>query len=131
MSARTTSEGPSDAGGGIDVVIDAARAADDKQGSDVVILEVGPVLAITGWFVICDAANTRHVKTLVDGIEHDVFERHGIKPVRVEGLDTRHWVLIDYGDFVVHVFGPDARAYYELERLWADVARIDWDRASA
>lgn len=108
------------------LVISAARAAADSQASDVVVLDVGPVLAITGWFVICDGSNPRHVKTLVDSIEHAVHERHGVRPLQVEGLDSRSWVLVDYGDFVVHVFGPDARSYYQLERLWSDVARVEW-----
>ncbi len=114
----------------LDMVIDAARAAADEQAADVVILEVGPVLAITGWFVICDGTNRRHVKTLVEEIEREVHDEHGVKPIRVEGLATRHWVLMDYGDFVVHVFGPDARSYYELERLWSDVPRIEWEPAT-
>ena len=115
----------------LDLAIEAARAAAEKQATDIVVLDVGAVLAITGWFVICDGANPRHIKTLVDGIEQQVHGRHGVKPLRVEGLDARHWVLIDYGDFVVHVFGPDARSYYDLDRLWSDVPRVEWEAASA
>jgi ribosome-associated protein len=104
----------------------AARAADDKQGTDTVVLEVGEVLAITGWFVITSGSNTRQVRTIADAIEEKIVEQGGPRPLRVEGLDDRHWVLIDYGDFVVHVFLQETRDYYELERLWSDVPRVDW-----
>lgn len=108
----------------------AARAAADKQAHDVVVLDVGDVLSITDWFVICDGANSRQVRTIVDEVERQVAEAGGPKPVRVEGLDTRQWVLMDYGAFVVHVFLDDARSFYELERLWSDVGRLDWEHAS-
>jgi ribosome-associated protein len=101
-------------------------AADDKQGRDTVVLEVGDVLAITGWFVITSGANERQVRTIVDEVERQVDAVGGPKPRRVEGLDDRRWVLMDYGDFVVHVFLDEARAYYELERLWKDVPHLDW-----
>jgi ribosome-associated protein len=107
-------------------VVEAALAADDKQGRDIVVLDVADVLAITGWFVVIDGANERQVKTIVDEVERRVAERGGPRPLRVEGLDARQWVLMDYGDFIVHVFTTETRAYYELERLWSDVPRLDW-----
>lgn len=107
-------------------VLAAASAADDKQADDVVVLDVGDVLSITGWFVICDGANARQVRTIADAVEEQVSGVGGPKPLRVEGRDGLHWVLIDYGDFVVHVFDEETRRYYDLERLWSDVPRIDW-----
>jgi ribosome-associated protein len=107
-------------------VVEAARAADDKMGRDIVVLDVGDVLSITDWFVIVDGANERQVKTIVDEVERRVAADGGPRPLRVEGLDARQWVLMDYGDFIVHVFATDTRTYYELERLWSDVPRIDW-----
>jgi ribosome-associated protein len=104
----------------------AARAASDKQARDVVVLDVGEVSSIGDWFVICDAGSDRQVKTVVEEIERRVAEVGGPEPRSVEGLEHRHWVLVDYGDVVVHVFVAEARAYYELERLWSDVARLDW-----
>ena len=104
----------------------AARAASDKQANDVLVLDVGDVLSITDWFVICDAGNIRQVRSIVDEVEQQVDAVGGPKPVRVEGLDSRQWVLMDYGGFVVHVFLDEARHYYELERLWSDVPRLDW-----
>lgn len=107
----------------------AARAASDKQANDVLVLDVGDVLSITDWFLICDGNNVRQVRTIVDEVEQQVSDAGGPKPVRVEGLDSRQWVLMDYGSFVVHVFLDEARRYYELERLWSDVPRLDWSEA--
>lgn len=112
-------------------VIAAARAADDKLAVDPVVLEVGEVLSITDWFVITSAANTRQVRTVAEEVEVQVAAAGGPKPIRVEGLDDLRWVLLDYGAFVVHVFLDETRRYYELERLWADVPRLDWRAGGA
>jgi ribosome-associated protein len=104
----------------------AARAADEKQGDDTVVLEVGEVLAITDAFVITSASNSRLVRTIAEAVEEQVSLAGGPKPLRIEGLDDARWILMDYGTFVVHVFADEARHFYELERLWADVPRTDW-----
>jgi ribosome-associated protein len=104
----------------------AALAADDKKALDVVVLDVGEVLSITGWFVISSGTNPRQVRTIAEEVEHQVGQDGGPKPIRIEGLDDLSWVLLDYGDFVVHVFSEEARRFYELERLWADVPKVDW-----
>jgi len=114
-----------------DLAIVAARAADAKGATDVVVLEVGDVLVVADEFVIASASNDRLVKALVHDIERAVGEAGFGTPLRVEGLDDRHWVLIDYGDVVVHVFLAETREYYELERLWSDVPRVAWDEAAA
>ena len=106
--------------------IAAARAADAKSADDVVVLDVGPVLALCGHFVIASGNNTRLVRTLADEVEAQVAAAGGPRPVRVEGLDDARWILLDYGDFVVHLFLEETRRYYDLERLWADVDRVDW-----
>ena len=106
--------------------IEAARAADSKSADDVVVLEVGPVMAVCGYFVIASGSNTRLVRTVADEVEERIRLAGGPKPLRTEGLDDLRWVLLDYGDFVVHIFSDEARRYYDLERLWSDVARIDW-----
>jgi ribosome-associated protein len=108
----------------------AARAADDRQGVDTVVLEVGNVLAITEYFVITSASNTRLVRTLADEVEAQLKVLAGAAPRRVEGLGEASWVLLDYGDVVVHVFLDETRRFYDLERLWSDVPRLDW-RAEA
>jgi ribosome-associated protein len=87
---------------------------------------VGEVLAICDHFVITSGRNVRHVRTITDEVERTVAAGGDQKPIRVEGLDDLRWVLMDYGDFVVHVFLQEAREYYELERLWSDVPRVAW-----
>jgi ribosome-associated protein len=91
-----------------------------------VILEVAQVLVVADEFVIASAPNDRQVKAIVEEVERQVADAGLAKPLRVEGLDDRHWVLLDYGDVVVHVFLEETREYYELERLWGDVPRVEW-----
>ena len=104
----------------------AARAADDKKGEDVLILDVAPIMGIVECFVITSASNTRLVRSIVEEVERQVFEQTGEKPRAVEGLRDASWVLLDYGDLVVHVFLDETREYYGLERLWADAATVPW-----
>lgn len=104
----------------------AARAADAKGARDVVVIEVADVLVVADEFVVASASNDRQVKAVVEEVERQVAEAGLAKPLRVEGLDDRRWVLLDYGDVVVHVFVEETRRYYELERLWADVPRVEW-----
>ncbi|HUW01745.1 MAG TPA: ribosome silencing factor [Acidimicrobiales bacterium] len=109
--------------------IAAARAADDKQATDPVVLAVGDVLAVTDHFVIASAPNSRLVKAIVEEIESQLKDADGPRPIRTEGLDDLEWVLVDYGPFVVHVFSDKTRAYYDLERLWRDVPTVEWELA--
>ena len=104
----------------------AARVADDKKADDTLVLEVGELLSITEYFVVTSASNRRLVRTIVDSIEEDVRAQLGRSPLRVEGVSEQQWVLMDYGDVVIHVFTDETRAYYEIERLYRDVPRIDW-----
>jgi ribosome-associated protein len=106
--------------------IAAARAADEKNGTDILILEVGKVLAITDMFVVASATSTRLVRTIADEVEIKVREAGGGEPMRVEGLRDATWVLLDYGDLVVHIFTDEMRAFYEIERLYSDVPVIPW-----
>ncbi len=108
------------------MVLAAARAADAKLGRRTLVLDVSDVLSITGWFVITSGSNPRQVKTIAEEVEEQVAAAGGLRPLRTEGLDGRRWVLLDYGDFVVHVFLDEERDYYDLERLWSDVPRVDW-----
>jgi ribosome-associated protein len=89
------------------------------------------VLALCGWFVIASASNDRLVKAICDEVEQQVAQDGGPRPKRIEGLQDRQWVLLDYGDFVVHVFLQEQREFYDLERLWADVPRVDWADSAA
>jgi ribosome-associated protein len=103
-----------------------AEIADSKNGQDTVVLDVGEVLAITGYFVVTSAPNTRLVRTIADEIEFRVKQRGGPSPLRVEGLSELTWVLIDYGDVVVHVFLDEMRRFYDIERLYRDVPKVPW-----
>lgn len=101
----------------------AARAAAAKKGEDTVILAVEPLLKITDAFVITSGANTRQVRSIAEEVEEKVKSGGGPSPLRIEGLDDARWILMDYGDFVVHVFLDEVRKFYDLERLWADAER--------
>jgi ribosome-associated protein len=110
----------------IDLVRAAARAAAGKTDEPTLVLDVGDVLAVTGWFVITGGTNTRQVRTIAETIEEELAKAGGPKPLRIEGLDVSQWVLMDYGDFIVHVFLDETRAFYDLERLWRDVPTVEW-----
>jgi ribosome-associated protein len=109
----------------------AARAADDKQGTDTVVLEVGRVLAITDYFVVTSASNTRQVRTIADEVEKKIRDAGGPAPLRVEGRAELTWVLLDYGDIVVHVFLEENRRFYDIERLYRDVPVLEWREGAA
>ncbi len=109
----------------------AASAASAKGGEDTIIIEVGEVLAITDAFVITAGRNTRQVKTIAEEVEARLKADGGISPLRVEGLGDSQWVLLDYGDLVVHVFLDETREYYDLERLWSDAPRLAWEDEAA
>ena len=104
----------------------AARAADEKQGRNIIVLDVGEILGIAELFVVLDAPNRRLVRTLIDDIEASVRAATGRSPRRVEGLREQQWVLIDYGDVVIHVFLDEIRRFYEIERLYRDAPFVDW-----
>ncbi len=105
----------------------AARAASAKKGEDVVILAVEPMLAITDAFVIVSGTNARQVRTIAEEVEERIKAEGGPAPLHVEGLDDARWVLMDYGDMIVHVFLSEVRRFYDLERLWADAERWPWE----
>lgn len=107
----------------------AAHVAGDKKATDPIVLDVGDVLAITDAFVIASASNDRLVRTIVEEIESRLKAVGGPSPLRIEGLREAQWVLMDYGDFVVHVFMEEVRSFYDLERLWSDAPRYDWEAA--
>jgi ribosome-associated protein len=110
----------------IELAVAAARAADDKGATDILVLDVGDVMGICGYFVIASAANPRQVKAVVDEVEEQVRDRFGEKPRSMEGATDRRWVLLDYADIVVHVFHVEEREYYRIERLYSDAPKIDW-----
>ena len=104
----------------------AAHAADEKKGEEIVVLDVGDILSIAEAFVLVSACNTRLVRTIVDEVELALKLSDEESPRSVEGLDDATWVLMDYGDVIVHVFLGETRAYYDLDRLWADAPVVEW-----
>lgn len=105
------------------LAVAAAEAASDKLATDIVILDVSEQLVITDCFVLCSAANERQVKAVVDAVEEKLHGM-GAKPLRREGQQESRWVLVDYGDIVVHVQLAEERIHYAIERLWKDCPSI-------
>jgi len=104
----------------------AADAAEQRNGLEILVIDVGDVLGVTDLFVITHGNNARQVRAIAEGVEELLKQAGGPSPVRIEGAEDRQWVLIDYGSFVVHVFDAERRALYQLERLWGDCPVLDW-----
>lgn len=109
------------------MAIVAARAAAEKIATDVVVLDVGDIIGITEAFVIASGTNTRQVRSICDEVELALKIEADLAPLRIEGLKDASWVLVDYGLLVVHVFLTETREFYDLERLWSDAPRVDWE----
>lgn len=106
----------------------AARAADDKKARDIVVLDVRRITPVADYFVICSGGTALHVRAIADGVREKLGEA-GRRLLHVEGYEPGRWVLLDYGDVVVHVFMEQDRSYYKIERLWADAEPLDWAAA--
>ncbi len=102
-----------------EVAVLAARAAEDKKAKDVVILDISGISVICDYFVICSGLSSTQVKAIAENVE-EKLEKKGISKLRAEGLKDGHWVLLDYGSVVVHVFQENDRDFYNLEHLWGD-----------
>jgi ribosome-associated protein len=113
-----------------ELAVSAARAAAAKQADRIVVLDVRDLIVITDYFVIASGTSDRQVRTIVDEVEK-ALRGQRVKPVRREGEDQGAWVLLDFVDIVVHVFGTEEREYYDLERLWRDAPVIQWEEAGA
>jgi len=100
-----------------------AEAADNKKAFDIVVLDLRGLTYITDYFVICSGSNTTQVSAISDWIEQ-TLAKTGVYPSHIEGQAESSWVLMDYGDVVVHIFDEQTRAYYALEKLWGDAARV-------
>ena len=101
----------------------SAEIAQLEKAEDVVVLDLRGLAGFTDFFVIATAASERRRATIVDAVERRVRERVGRKPIHLEGYPAAGWLLADYVDFVVHVFSPESRELYQLEKLWGDAAR--------
>lgn len=112
---------------GSDLVQTAAAAASSKKAERIVILDVSKQLVITDYFLICSGSSDRQVKSIADEIQKVLAADKDVKPFRREGEREGRWVLLDYVDFVVHVFHRDDRDYYDLERLWSDAPKTEYE----
>ena len=107
----------------------AIAAAEDKQAQNLVALDLRKSASFTDFFVIASGTNTRQVRAIADAVMESLAAK-GVKPAYVEGYDRSVWILLDYFDFIVHVFGPETRVFYDLERLWGNAERIEVGAAS-
>ena len=102
----------------------AVRAALDKKASDVVVLDLRHTSAFTDFFVLCSGTSQRQVKAIADAVE-EALRAAKVRPAHIEGYDRADWILMDFFTFIVHVFTPQTRAFYSLERLWGDAEKIE------
>ncbi|MFA4830531.1 MAG: ribosome silencing factor [Thermodesulfovibrionales bacterium] len=103
--------------------LEAAKTAMEKKAGDVLILELKNLSIIADYFVICSGESTTRVKAIFGAIEEN-FSKRRIRPIGIEGLNHGRWVLMDYGDVIIHIFEEETRTYYQLEKLWLDAPRI-------
>jgi ribosome-associated protein len=102
----------------------AVRAAEDKKAVDLTVLDLRKAAGFTDYFLICSGINPRQIRAIADAVI-ETLKADGISPAHVEGYDRSEWVLLDYFDFVVHVFAPETRMFYGLERLWGSAERVE------
>jgi len=104
----------------------AIAAARDKQASDMVVLDLRKAAGFTDYFVICTGNNSRQITAIADSVRETLKKDLGERPTLSEGVDRSEWILLDYFNFVVHIFSPECRSFYALERLWGNAERIEF-----
>ena len=97
----------------------AYNAMEDKKAEDIRIIEIGEISTIADYFIIANGTNSSQVQALVDGVD-EALSKEGFEPQRIEGNRSSNWILMDYGDIVIHVFSKEDRLFYDLERIWRD-----------
>lgn len=102
----------------------AVNAAEDKKAVDMVVLDLRKAAGFTDFFIVASGTNSRQVRAIADAVM-ETLASEGVKPAHVEGYDRSEWILLDYFDFIVHVFAPETRVFYGLERLWGSAERIE------
>lgn len=102
-----------------------ARSADEKKAEGIVILDISRIIPIADYFVIASGKNKKQVQAIAEEISMRM-KAAGLRRIGLEGMDEGSWVCVDYGDIIVHLFHEDVRAFYELETLWADAPRVEW-----
>jgi ribosome-associated protein len=124
MSTSDTRKGASKKPGLPEAVLRAVEAARGKKAIDLQVLDLRPLDSFTDFFVICSGQNVRQVQAIADGVEETLRKEEQVKPAHVEGFGRAEWVLLDYFDFVVHVFNSQRREFYALDRLWGSAERV-------
>ena len=107
----------------------AVRAAEDKKADGLVVLDLRKAAGFTDFFVICSGGNARQIRAIADGVM-EALAGEGVEPAHVEGYDRSEWILLDYFDFVVHIFAPETRVFYGLERLWGNATRHEFSETT-
>jgi ribosome-associated protein len=107
-------------------VAGAVQAARDKKAIDIVVLDLRKADGFTDYFVICSGTNPRQIRAIADGVEDTLRNEFGERPTLAEGVHKSEWILLDYFNFIVHVFSRDCRAFYDLERLWGNAERLEF-----
>jgi ribosome-associated protein len=105
--------------------LSAVRAAEDKQARDIRVLDLREITTFADTFVICTGSNSRQIQSIADEIEQRM-KKLGERAISIEGYENAEWVLLDYGDYLIHVFSEKSRVYYDLERLWRDAKIAEW-----
>lgn len=108
------------------LAIAAARAAEDIKAENILVLDVSGVSSITDFFVLCSGSSTPHLKAIARDIRAQLAESHHVKPHKPDGETESHWVVLDYGIVIVHIFHPEKRELYALEDLWGDARKVEW-----
>ena len=103
---------------------EAIRAAQDRKAVNLTVLDVGKICSFADYFVICSGTSTRHTRAISDAIEEQLKKKSDLLPAHMEGYAQAEWILIDYFDFVIHIFLERAREFYDLERLWKAAPRV-------
>ncbi len=103
----------------------AVRCAADKKANNIKVLDLRQIASFTEFFIIASGSNQRQVQAISDEINEQLKKQLGSRAIRIEGYGGGEWVLLDYGDFIVHIFDKEAREFYDLERLWLDAGRVE------
>jgi ribosome-associated protein len=103
----------------------AARAASERKAVEMVALDIRKIASFAEYFLICAGTSTRQVQAIADEVLEKMREERGARPLHTEGYETATWILLDYGDLIVHVFTEESRQFYQLERLWRDAERVE------
>lgn len=102
----------------------AIRAAEDKKADDLAVLDLRKATGFTDFFVICSGTNSRQIRAIADAVM-EALAAEGVKPAHIEGYERSEWILVDYFDFIVHIFARETRVFYGLERLWGNAERVE------